>query len=107
LEVRVWRILLDGGLPPPVRQYEVRHNRRLVARVDFAYPHANLAIEADGYHFHASAPDWRRDRMRQNALTSLGWIVYSVTWDDTVRGRARIIADLSGLLRRAVTHNGR
>lgn len=107
LEVRVWRILLESGLPVPIRQHEVRHRGRLVARVDFAYPHAKLAIEADGYRFHASAPDWRRDRVRQNALAKLGWIVYHATWDDTLRGGVCIIADVSALLERAVTNIGR
>jgi len=108
LEVRVSRLLIDGGLPPPVRQYEVRHAGRLVARVDFAYPDVKLALEADGYQFHASAPDWRRDRERQNALTRLGWVVYRITWD-AIRGagRRRVVTDIGGLLARtrAVTQN--
>lgn len=36
LEARVWRLLVGGGLPTPVRQYQVRSKGRLVARVDFA-----------------------------------------------------------------------
>jgi very-short-patch-repair endonuclease len=104
LEVLVWRVLLKGGLPPPVRQYAIRNRGRLLARVDFAYPHAKIAIEADGYRFHSSAPDWKRDRERQNALLRLGWSVYRVTWDDASRrGGRQVVADVSGLLAGAVT----
>lgn len=99
LEVIVWDILIAGGLPPPIRQYEIRSGRgAFVARVDLAYPEALLAIEADGREFHSSRRDWQRDRSRQNALVRLGWTVYRVTWEDANRRPARVVADVRALL---------
>lgn len=101
LETLVWRLLRDQGLPQPERQYEiVGDDGRFVARVDFAYPDHKVAIEADGYEFHSSREDWRRDRRRQNALAALGWTVYRVTWADlTSRGHAFVL-EVAGLLAR-------
>jgi very-short-patch-repair endonuclease len=101
LESRVWRILRESGLPSPVRQFEVRSRGRLVARVDFAYPDARIAIEADGYRFHSSTRDWQRERARQNALVRLGWIVYRITWETALTGERRIVEDVSALLVRS------
>ena len=71
-----------AGLPPPVSQYEIRDQGKLLARVDFAYPEAMVAIEADGYRYHSGKVSWQRDRIRRNALTTRGWRVLHVTWDD-------------------------
>jgi very-short-patch-repair endonuclease len=101
LETLVWRLLRAEKLPLPIRQYEVRGPRGdLVARVDFAYPEARLALEADGYEFHSSPRDWRRDRARQNALIKLGWVVYRITWEDATRGSRALKADVARLLAR-------
>jgi very-short-patch-repair endonuclease len=100
LEVLTWGVLRESELPPPVRQYEVKHRGRRIARVDFAYPHAKLAVEADGYGSHSSRADWQRDRARQNAIIGLGWTVYRATWDDVVRHPQRVIRDIAALLER-------
>lgn len=79
-ERRLLRVLRAAGLPKPELQYEVRDGGRLVARVDFAYPDARLAIEADGFSHHSGRPAWERDRARGNVLVRLGWRVIRVTW---------------------------
>lgn len=61
-----------------------------------------LAIEADGYRFHSTAWDWRRERARQNALIRLGWTVYRITWDDVVTGERRVIEDIRLILARNI-----
>jgi very-short-patch-repair endonuclease len=101
LEVRVWRLLRESGLPRPVRQYEIRSGGRLVARADFAYPSAMLAIEADSRRFHSSGRDWQRDLVRQNALIRLAWTVYRITWDDVTSRGHRIVDDIATLLARS------
>jgi len=78
-ETRLLRVLRAGGLPEPVHQYEVRAPGRL-AVVDFAYPDARLAIEADGYRWHAGRARFDDDRARGNDLTLLGWRVLRITW---------------------------
>ncbi|MGH2728769.1 MAG: endonuclease domain-containing protein [Actinomycetota bacterium] len=99
LEALTWRLLLDGGLPRPERQYEIfGSGGRLLARVDFAYPEARVAIEADGYAFHSDPADWQRDRTRQNALTAMGWAVFRVTWADVTRRGRAVVREIARLL---------
>ena len=108
LEIHVWRLLFEAGLPLPVRQHAVRGlGGKLVARVDFAYPDLRIAIEADGHRFHSSRSDWARDLARQNALTRLGWITYRVTWDNATRHSREVVDDVAELLQRheSVTQN--
>lgn len=98
LERRLIDLLRRCKLPEPVRQYEVRERGKLVARVDFAYPQALLAIEADGYAYHSGHRAWRNDRVRRNALTSRGWLVLHVTWDDLVHCPEEIVAEIGASL---------
>lgn len=86
LETGLLRLLKRAGLPAPVRQYEVREGRRLIARLDFAYPDLLLAIECDGYRYHSGKREWERDRSRLNALTTLGWRIFHFTWKDLQSG---------------------
>jgi very-short-patch-repair endonuclease len=67
------------------------------AFLDFAWPDLRLGVEADGYRHHASRVDWARDHTRNNALTSLGWRILPVTWEDMVHRPDQLVA----LLRRA------
>jgi very-short-patch-repair endonuclease len=99
LEAKVWRLLVQAGLPRPTRQYEVRdEGGRFVARLDFAYPNARLAIEADGYRFHSSRSDWRRNVTRHNALTELGWTLLHATWEDAHRPGGELYARVRAFL---------
>jgi very-short-patch-repair endonuclease len=54
----------------------------VIARIDPAYTEVKLAIDADGFAYHAGRVDWERDRARRNALTSRGWRVLHATWDE-------------------------
>ena len=85
LETRLLRFLKRARLPTPACQYEIRDGGRLIAVVDFAYPDALLAIEADGYRWHSGRARWQRDLARRNALTKLGWRVIHVTAHDLDR----------------------
>jgi very-short-patch-repair endonuclease len=80
LETRFLRALREEGLPLPVCQYEIRHEGRLVARVDFGYPEVKLAIEAYGRRHHSVWSDQEHDLARQNEIIALGWRVIVVTW---------------------------
>jgi very-short-patch-repair endonuclease len=91
LERRLLRALDRGGLPTPLLQHEIRQDDRLVAVVDFAYPEARLAIEADGYRWHSGRIRWDHDRARRNRLTLLGWRIIHVTWTDLTRRPAATI----------------
>lgn len=71
---------------------------RFVARVDFAYPEAKLAIEIDGYRWHAGNDAWQRDRRRNNELSRLGWTVLRFTAADLKDAR-RVTAQVRDVLR--------
>ncbi|HEX9236868.1 MAG TPA: type IV toxin-antitoxin system AbiEi family antitoxin domain-containing protein [Actinomycetota bacterium] len=81
-ERRLLRVLSGYRLPPPVCQHEVRLRSGRRAYLDFAYPEAMLAIEADSYRHHSSRSDWSRDRVRNNDLIAAGWRVLPITFDD-------------------------
>ena len=53
-------------MPQPDMQFAIKANDRVIAVVDFAYPDARLAIEADGYRWHSGRVRWDRDRARRN-----------------------------------------
>ena len=78
-EMKLLQALRRANLPEPIPQYEIRHGGRLVARVDFAYPWAKVAIEADSYTFHSGRAAWESDLKRRASLTALGWLVIHVT----------------------------
>jgi hypothetical protein len=85
LETKIFRVLKKAGLPTPVTQFEIRDGNQLIARVDFAFPHIRLAIEADGFRWHSGRQRWQHDLARRNALTNLGWRLIHVTWQDIAR----------------------
>lgn len=72
-------LIVAGGLPEPVVQYEIRENGLLIARSDMAYPAFKIAIEYEGDGHRTSRDQWRRDIQRQRALEDHGWIVIRVT----------------------------
>jgi hypothetical protein len=83
-ETRVRLLLHRSSLPAPIAQYVVRHHGRFVARVDFAWPEHQLALEYDGL-WHGEKEQFQRDRRRLNALLAAGWRVIFVTAADLRR----------------------
>ncbi|HEX9712877.1 MAG TPA: type IV toxin-antitoxin system AbiEi family antitoxin domain-containing protein [Actinomycetota bacterium] len=92
LESRLLRVLRRARLPEPLPQYRIRSGGRTVAVVDFAFPDARLAIEADSYRWHSGRMPWEHDLARRNALTLLGWRVIHVTWRDLARPERLVAA---------------
>jgi very-short-patch-repair endonuclease len=84
LETRTLRLIRAGGLPEPILQHEVRVGDRVIAVIDFAWPEAMLAVEADGYRWHSGRARWQHDLVRRNALGKLGWRSVHITWWDLV-----------------------
>jgi very-short-patch-repair endonuclease len=82
LETRFHQLVRDAGLPMPSPQFTIRTNGEAIARVDFAYPELNLAIELDGAAYHSSERARRQDRSRENRLVAIGWRVLRFTWED-------------------------
>jgi len=83
-ETRLRLLLGRSALPTPVAQFEVIHERRLIARVDFAWPDRKVALEYDGL-WHAEKGQFAKDRERLNELREAGWVVVFVTAADMHR----------------------
>jgi hypothetical protein len=77
-EVRVLQLLVAAGLPRPIQQHELRVNDRTI-RIDLAYPAVRIAIEFDGWTYHATRSAFDNDRARANELELLGWTVLRFT----------------------------
>jgi hypothetical protein len=83
METRLRVVLLDGGLPKPTPQYEVRTGTgQLLGRLDMAYPQAKLGVEYDG------ADHWlqrREDDRRRTAIREQGWEILVYSSDDVYK----------------------
>ena len=79
-ESALHRALVTAGLTPPLRNHVVRDPTGLpLAEVDLAWPAAKVAVEFDSYRYHHGRAAWRRDQVRRNRLTALGWLVIAAT----------------------------
>lgn len=87
LEDELLRVLRRGGLPEPVRQYDVAG-----VRVDAAYPDVKLGIEADSRIWHGGRFDVQRNSDRANVLLTHGWRVLHFTAGD-IRRRSSYVVD--------------
>ncbi|MGY1752639.1 endonuclease domain-containing protein [Blastococcus sp. SYSU D01042] len=95
-ETRLRLLIHRSSLPTPVAQLEIRHDRRFVARVDFAFPEQKLAVEYDGA-WHGEPSQLGRDRARLNRLLAAGWRVLFVTAAD-MRDPGAVLARIASAL---------
>lgn len=79
LETKALRFLRKAGLPIPVTQFPLYKNAVFLARVDFAYPVARLAIEVESYEFHSGRRALERDALRANDVVDIGWRLMRLT----------------------------
>ena len=98
LETKVARWFRSTCLPPPARQHRVLADGRFIARIDFAYPDARVAIEAMSYRWHSGRREWLRDETRFRRLKDLGWRVLEVTDEDISTRGSRLEAEIAQLL---------
>ncbi|MEZ0367438.1 hypothetical protein ACAG26_27625 [Mycobacterium sp. pUA109] len=75
----------DGGLPPPVLQYEIVDRSGRTWRVDFAWPDRRVAVEYEGFDWHSSPEALRHDRQKREALREVGWTPMAIVADDVRR----------------------
>ena len=95
-------VMIDGRVPMPVLQYELRDRSGRVWRLDFAWPDRKLAVEYDGFDFHSSPEALRRDRQKRAALGELNWSVISIVADDVRRRQRELVRRIEDELDRAV-----
>ncbi len=94
-------VMLDGGLPTPVLQYEIVDAGRRVWRVDFAWPEYRVAAEYDGVDWHAGPEAFFRDRRRTAALQDLGWVAVPIVAEDVRRRPWELVRRIETQLERA------
>jgi hypothetical protein len=103
LETATKRLLATPPLPVVTPQFRIFDGKSYVARLDFAYPHALLGVEAHSFRWHADLERWKRDQARDNKLKLLGWAVLHYTWDEVHFDRDRVINEIRRMLARATT----
>lgn len=104
LESRARVLLWRHHIRPPATQWQVAHlPTRWSGRLDFAWPELKVALECDGYEWHADRSQFEHDRRRWSTLTRMGWLVGVVTWFDVMADPAYVVALVSDLL--VAAHN--
>jgi very-short-patch-repair endonuclease len=93
----LWRPLSRLGVPRPIRQHPVEWAGERY-RIDFAFPHAMVAVEAQSQRWHSSRQSLVRDARKNNALVALGWSVIYVTWEDVDEKREDTMTQLRDIL---------
>jgi very-short-patch-repair endonuclease len=95
-EARLLDLVRRARLPPP------RTNARVGGlEVDFLWREAGLAVEVDGYAFHASLERFEGDRVRDADLAARGILVIRVTWRQIRDEPAAVIGRVARALGRA------
>ena len=90
LERLLLKVLRDGGLPEPVREYDAPWDRSAPGRVDMAYPPAKVILEGDSRRWHTRERDFEVDRRRDREAQLAGWDVYRFTWQDLTDAPAEV-----------------
>jgi hypothetical protein len=93
--------IADHHLQLPTPQYWVVIDGVATYRLDFAYPHARVAVEYDGEEFHSGTEAREHDRVRREWLRCHGWTVIVLTknsfTDAAVDGWLRDLRSALGL----------
>lgn len=100
LESLVRVLLWRNRLLPPVSQHLLEHRPSgWRGHLDFAWPALRVALECDGYEWHAAREPFQKDRRRWSTLSRMHWHCGVVTWFDVTADPAyvvRLVADLLG-----------
>ena len=94
-------VMIDGGLPPPMLQYEVVDVQGRLWRLDFAWPELRVAAEYDGVDWHSGPEAFLRDRRRSSALQELGWVLVPIVAEDVRYRPHELVRRLNIQLRKA------
>ena len=94
-------VFIDGGLPMPELQYEIRDLHGKLWRVDFAWPGAKVVAEYDSVEWHANPESWKHDRMKAARLQACGWLSVPIVVDDVRKHPSELVDRIFGHLERA------
>jgi very-short-patch-repair endonuclease len=102
LEIEFHNLARRGGLPEAVRQLEVVTPSGHRRYIDFAYPEQLLGIEVGGREWHTGPVAERRDSVRHNELTAMGWRILYFSWTDVVQRAPYVLEAIRGELKRII-----
>lgn len=94
-------VIIDGGLPAPVLQYELIDGRGQLRRLDFAWPDYRVAAEYDGMDWHSGADAMLANRNRTSALIDIRWTVVPIVFEDVRRRPDDLVSRIAMQLRHA------
>lgn len=94
-------VIIDGGLPAPVLQYELIDGRGQLRRLDFAWPDYRVAAEYDGMDWHSGADAMLANRNRTSALMDIRWAVVPIVFEDVRRRPDDLVSRIAMQLRHA------
>jgi hypothetical protein len=97
------RLLIhEHGLPPPTPQLPIEDDHGVFAYADLGWPDARVIVEFDGMlKYDGRDPQaLRHEKLRQERIERLGWIVVRLTWHDVIREPMRSITRLRDALAR-------
>jgi len=95
--VLLWR----NGMLPPESQYPLVHPATgWRGRLDFAWPELCVALECDGYEWHAGRDAFQGDRRRWSTLNRMDWKSGVVTWFDVTADPFYVVGLVADLLGR-------
>jgi very-short-patch-repair endonuclease len=97
-ETKLRQLMRKARLPQPVLQHSVERPNGRKAFIDFAFPHAKVAIEADSIECHFGFLSWNDDRARRNELEAMGWRVIQISYQDMIERPDDVIVWIRALL---------
>jgi hypothetical protein len=99
LETRTRILLWRHQIAPECTQYSLSHPKTgWIGYLDFAWPGRRVALECDGYEWHADREPFQKDRRRWSALNRANWKSGVVTWFDVLDDPAYVVALVRDLL---------
>lgn len=105
-ERKVSALLVASALSAPSKQYEVVLESGKSRFLDLAYSDELVALEPSGWRWHVTRAQWASDITRNNELTSLGWRVLPVVWEDFKRRPELVVRTVRAALQLAVRAAG-
>jgi hypothetical protein len=101
LETVCRELFLRHGLPAPVPQAVVADGSDgWYARVDFLWPESRTVVEADGRTKYGAAADLWNEKLRQERIEELGYLVRRVSWGQVARQPEATVARVRAALTR-------
>ncbi|MGQ0573053.1 MAG: endonuclease domain-containing protein [Pseudonocardia sp.] len=66
--------------------------------LDLAFVRERVAVEVDGWAWHADVERFRTDRRKGNAVTAAGWVLLRFTWHDLTRRPTECVTEILAAL---------